>query len=78
MLDVSKFGHLDIRKVLEKRMNAADGLSKLKLKIHGDTNAHQGEFGSIQKAVVRGHHHIKSTPRSNILYTARMIQAKDA
>jgi len=70
--------HVDIRKALERKTQLQETLTKLKTKVHADTFAHSGEFGASQAAVVRGHHHLKSTPRSNILYAARMIQAKSS
>ena len=57
---MNKFGNVDIRKVLERKTQAAEGLNKLKLKMREEDI----------------HHQLRATPRANILYAARLIQSR--
>ena len=57
---MNKFGHVDIRKVLERKTQAAEGLNKLKLKMREEDK----------------HHQLRATPRANILFAARLIQSR--
>ena len=71
--------HVDLQKYLERKTMARDALSRLKEKMRSEASSpfsRDPEFGSARQAVTKDHHYLKTTPRSNILQHARLLQTR--